>query len=65
MLETERGRMIAEKYRALFFECSAKTGRRVVEAFMAVASKVTPSCRPRCPNSLSPLAQQDYALLRD
>lgn len=40
MVETSAGRMIAEEFGAEYFECSAKTGLMVEEAFVATATKV-------------------------
>lgn len=40
MLETAAGRMVAEEFGAQYFECSAKTGLMVEEAFVATATKV-------------------------
>lgn len=40
MVQTCSGRMIADQFGAEFFECSAKTGRNVEEAFVGVATKV-------------------------
>lgn len=39
-VQTCSGRMIADQFGAEFFECSAKTGCMVEEAFLAVATKV-------------------------
>lgn len=40
MLKTFDGRMIADKFDSDFFECSAKTGQCVQEAFTRVVNKV-------------------------
>lgn len=40
MVETNAGRMVAEEFGAEYFECSAKTGLMVEEAFVATAIKV-------------------------
>ncbi|CAN0392926.1 unnamed protein product, partial [Laminaria digitata] len=40
MVQTYRGRAIAEQFGADYFECSAKTGRMVEDAFVKVATKV-------------------------
>ncbi|CAN0371458.1 unnamed protein product, partial [Ectocarpus fasciculatus] len=56
MVETSTGRKVAEEFGAEYFECSAKTGRMVEEAFIATATKAyeahlvkpsTPSTRMR------------------
>lgn len=51
MVSTKSGKSIADKFGAYFYECSAKTGVRVEEAFMTVAAKVRISRRA----TLSPL----------
>ncbi|CAN0442883.1 unnamed protein product, partial [Hapterophycus canaliculatus] len=45
MVETSTGRMVAKEFGADYFECSAKTGCMVEEAFIATATKVRRSCR--------------------
>lgn len=40
MVETNAGRTVAEEFGAEYFECSAKTGLMVEEAFVATATKV-------------------------
>lgn len=40
MVETSTGRKVAEEFGAEYFECSAKTGCMVEEAFIATATKV-------------------------
>lgn len=40
MVETNAGRKVAKEFGAEYFECSAKTGLMVEEAFVATAIKV-------------------------
>ena len=40
MVQTDAGRKVAEEFGAEYFECSAKTGCMVEEAFTATATKV-------------------------
>lgn len=40
MVETAAGRKVAQEFGAEYFECSAKTGCMVEEAFVTTATKV-------------------------